>query len=158
STSGPIEGPQTRTATAAVRAATGRRRTYVAVLSETADDDDVHELDDLVTRVGRKARAQRQLPAVVSPEHVRLAETDLGFPLPPLLTALYLRVADGGFGPGSDVPIPGYDAAFIYPLAKAVDAHRRHRTPDPGVPYAPWPEGVLPLLFWGCFAEAAIDC
>lgn len=36
-------------------------------------------------------------------EQLRLTETVMGFPLPLLLRALYLHVANGGFGPGSGI-------------------------------------------------------
>jgi hypothetical protein len=41
----------------------------------------------------------RPLPPVTE-QAVAQAESELGFFLPPLLRALYTRVADGGYGPG----------------------------------------------------------
>ena len=37
---------------------------------------------------------------VARPDQIARAEHDLGFPLPPLLKELYLRVGNGGYGPG----------------------------------------------------------
>src|SRR5206468_981225 len=36
----------------------------------------------------------------VTPEALAAAEAKLGFPLPPLLRALYTQIGDGGYGPG----------------------------------------------------------
>lgn len=36
----------------------------------------------------------------VTEQALAQAESEIGFPLPPLLRALYTRVADGGYGPG----------------------------------------------------------
>jgi hypothetical protein len=39
--------------------------------------------------------------APATPEDVQATEQALGFALPPLLRAVYLQVANGGFGPGT---------------------------------------------------------
>lgn len=116
------------------------------------------EIDDLVSRVAGKARSQRELPSPVTAGQLRRAEDLLGFSLPPLLAALYREVANGGFGPGADVPIPGYHAALVYPLDRAVEVYHDNRVPDPHTPDRPWPDRVFPFLYWGDFAEAGIDC
>ncbi|MFE2288119.1 SMI1/KNR4 family protein [Streptomyces sp. NPDC059443] len=71
------------------------------------------------------------LPAPLDAEAVRRAEAVLGFALPPLLGALYTRVADGGFGPEY--------------TAMRASAWR-------------WPEGVLPIADFGCAMQACVDC
>ena len=48
----------------------------------------------------RRGRPARPLPEPVSREAVKVAEERLGFPLPPLLGALWVEVGNGGFGPG----------------------------------------------------------
>jgi hypothetical protein len=78
--------------------------------------------------------------------------------LPGLLVRIYTEVADGGFGPGSDVPIPYYTAARLYPVQDLERVCRDNREVIPDAPWSPWPDGVVPMLYWGCFAEAAIDC
>jgi len=113
---------------------------------------------DLVARIAYKARAQGDLPDPVPYQRVREAEGRLGFPLPPFLTALYTSVADGGFGPGTEVDIPGYDVGVLYPLETLVASYHENREPIPDAPFSEWPEGVVPMLNWGGFAEAGVDC
>lgn len=62
------------------------------------------ESEQLLERVAAKARSTRpwgwsSLPEPVDGEAPARAEAALGFPLPALLTELYLRIGDGGFGP-----------------------------------------------------------
>jgi hypothetical protein len=89
---------------------------------------------------------------------LREVEGELGFSLPSFLTALYTQVADGGFGPGLDVAIPGYSVGVLYPLDSMLQVYRENRQQEEGMPYPPWPDGVVPMLSWGGFAEAAVDC
>jgi hypothetical protein len=115
-------------------------------------------VDDLISRIASQARAQGPLPDVVTPERLGRAERVLGFELPRLLAALYTSVADGGFGPGTESEIPGYNVAVLHPLDRMVNIYQENRRSHPDMPYLPWPEGVVPMLSWGGFAEAAIDC
>lgn len=69
------------------------------------------ETEQLLKQVAGRARSSHQgryaaagkptepLPAPLDSAGPRRAEARLGFALPPLLAALYTRVADGGFGP-----------------------------------------------------------
>jgi hypothetical protein len=116
------------------------------------------DFDDLVARIGAKARAEGDLPAVATASQVVAAEQSIGFPLPSFLVALYRRIADGGFGPGRAVGIPGYDGAVLYSIGRLVEVYHENSTPDPRTPFTPWPKGVVPMLYWGHFGEAAIDC
>jgi hypothetical protein len=119
----------------------------------------MQNFDDLVQRILEKATtALGPLPPPANPDVVRDAERQLGFSLPGLLVAIYTNVADGGFGPGSDVPIPGYNVGRLYSIERLVQIYTQNRTPPAGSPYRAWPEGVVPMLTWGGFAEAAIDC
>jgi hypothetical protein len=115
-------------------------------------------IDELISRIAGKARAQGPLPGVVTPEQLIRAERTLELALPPLLAALYTSVADGGFGPGTEVEIPGYNVAVLHPLDRMVALYQENRHPDPGVPFRPWPRGVVPMLSWGGFGDAAVDC
>jgi hypothetical protein len=117
----------------------------------------MNDIDDLVSRIASKARAQGPLPDVVSSEQLARAEDTVGLTLPPLLAALYTSVADGGFGPGTEVEIPGYNVAVLHPLDRMVSLYLQNQQPDPGMPFRPWPRGVVPMLSWGGFAEAAVD-
>ncbi len=115
-------------------------------------------LDRLVSRIRDKAaRTTAALPPPASLDSVRKAEARLGFPLPDLLAAIYTHVGDGGFGPGADVPIPGYNVARLYSLDRMVELYFQSHHPPAGSPFTPWPDGVVPMLNWGGFSEAAID-
>ncbi len=119
------------------------------------------ENEQLLARVAAKARDSlpfgwASLPAPVDPSTPARAEAALGFALPPLLTELYLRTGDGGFGPAYgllpllDSPPSGEPAAVAQYLA-----NRESGREDPDWP---WPEGVLPISNWGCAMYACVDC
>ncbi|MFI6728248.1 SMI1/KNR4 family protein [Streptomyces sp. R-74717] len=102
-------------------------------------------------------REEYPLPAPLPAEGVARAEAALGFALPPLLTALYTRIANGGFGPeyglmpliGDRAP-DGEESAVAQYLA-----HRRSATEEGEWP---WPEGVLPICSLGCGMYSCVDC
>ncbi|MFC8514321.1 SMI1/KNR4 family protein [Streptomyces sp. NPDC057257] len=119
------------------------------------------ENEQLLARVAAKARNTRpwgwtSLPAPVDAATLARAEAALGFPLPPLLAELYLRIGDGGFGPEYgllpllDSPPAGEPAAVVQYLTNRADALQD--------PEWPWPEGVLPISHWGCAMYACVDC
>ena len=62
------------------------------------------DFDDLLRRVRERAAAQKPAPPASEAELAR-AEESLGFPLPPLLRRLYAEIGDGGFGPGTLLPL-----------------------------------------------------
>jgi hypothetical protein len=93
------------------------------------------------------------LPEPLSPARIAEAEQRLGFPLHPLLAAIYRDVANGGFG-------PDYQLLSLIdgPTSEqAVDCYTEARTNYAGTEWA-WPEGVLPILTWGCGMYACVDC
>lgn len=81
------------------------------------------------------------------------AEAILGFRLHPLLAAIYRDVADGGFGPDYQLLslIDGPTSE------RAVSCYLENRAAKAGTAWA-WPEGVLPILTWGCGMYACVDC
>jgi predicted secreted protein len=70
-------------------------------------------------------------PASASPWKLEEAQVRLGFELPEALKAIYLEVADGGFGPGCG----------LLPIDLIVEDYRRLKSA--GSPR--WPEAVLPI-------------
>jgi hypothetical protein len=87
-----------------------------------------------------------------SPEHVRLAEAQLGFQLPVLLSRAYQEVADGGFGPGYGL--------FPVEIERRGPTHgetivevRNKLAIDPR-----WQMHLLPLCDWGCAIWSCLDC
>ncbi|GAA4905540.1 SMI1/KNR4 family protein [Streptomyces coeruleoprunus] len=88
-------------------------------------------------------------PRPATADDVAAAEATLGFPLPPLLTALYTRVADGRFGPDYG----------LLPLGQAVSCYDAYRSSGRGEDAEwPWPEGVVPIADLGCAMLACVDC
>ncbi|MFD3545735.1 SMI1/KNR4 family protein [Streptomyces sp. NPDC058655] len=101
-------------------------------------------LEQVAEHVRTSARA-RAVPLPVPPAagEVARAERILGFALPPLLTALYTRVGDGGFGPEGG----------LLPLRQAVGTYGAQRASG-----WRWPEAVLPVADLGCAMYACVDC
>ncbi|MGW2858204.1 SMI1/KNR4 family protein [Streptomyces sp. NPDC001205] len=98
---------------------------------------------------------QTQLP--VSAADVEEAERQLGFPLHPLLTALYRQVGNGGFGP-MDAILPLTIVPDHPDGESAVQGYLDRIPPADAETWWAWPEGVLPILDWGCGMYACIDC
>ncbi|MDW4909455.1 SMI1/KNR4 family protein [Streptomyces sp. ADMS] len=119
------------------------------------------DIEQLLTRVAAEARNTRpwgwpSLPAPVDAATLDRAEAALGFPLPPLLAALYLRIGDGGFGPAYGLlPLLDSPPADEPPVVTQYLANREEGRRDPEWP---WPEGVLPISHWGCGMYAGVDC
>ena len=119
------------------------------------------EIEQLLTRVAFAARNTRpwgwpSLPAPVDAATLDRAETALGFPLPPLLAELYLRIGDGGFGPSYGLlPLLDGAPAGEPPVVAQYLANLEEARKDPEWP---WPEGVLPISHWGCGMYACVDC
>ncbi|MBT2476821.1 SMI1/KNR4 family protein [Streptomyces sp. ISL-94] len=108
----------------------------------------MNETEQLLEQVADRVRnspcgQERPLPAPLGTGEIARAEGILGFALPPLLAALYTRVADGGFGP----------ECGLLPLGQAVGTYEAHR-----VSGWRWPEGVLPIADFGCAMYACADC
>jgi hypothetical protein len=58
------------------------------------------KFDDLLDRLRESATEARVQYPCVEKETIAIAESDLGFRMPHLLRAVYMTVANGGFGPG----------------------------------------------------------
>ncbi|GLF99606.1 SMI1/KNR4 family protein [Streptomyces yaizuensis] len=117
----------------------------------------MNDFEELIARVAAASAAGGRLRPPVSAAELAEAERALGFPLHPLLAALYWRVGNGGFGPDeavlplSRVPGPAAEAG-------AVDEYTDRTPPSEAEPWWSWPEGVLPILDWGCAMFACVDC
>ncbi|WP_234362148.1 MULTISPECIES: SMI1/KNR4 family protein [Streptomyces] len=111
------------------------------------------DIDDLVQRVATRAASDsKDLPAPVDDARIAEAERQLGFALHPLLARLYGEVADGGFGPDYRLlPLLG-------PGSSVVGEYLTRREASVGVEHPEWPEGVVPILTWGCGMYAGVDC
>ncbi|MEU6705417.1 SMI1/KNR4 family protein [Streptomyces wuyuanensis] len=113
----------------------------------------VTDIDDLVRRVALRAVSDSEdLPEPVDDAQIAEAERQLGFALHPLLARLYREVADGGFGPDYRLlPLHG-------PGSSVVGEYTTRRETSLGAEHPEWPEGVVPILTWGCAMYAGVDC
>ena len=71
---------------------------------------------------------------------------EVGFP--PLLRAIYLRVANGGFGPGMGLLGTPGRGGWRNVSTRRGDAWEFFR----------YPEGTIPLCRWGCWILSRLDC
>lgn len=111
------------------------------------------DLDDVVRRVANRAAADSEdLPGPVDDGRIVEAQERLGIALHPLLARLYREVADGGFGPDHRLlPLLG-------PGSSVVGEYLTCREASLGVEHPEWPDGVVPILTWGCAMYAGVDC
>jgi hypothetical protein len=146
----------------------GNRRHAVKIPPQPTPVD----IETIVTLL--KARhANDNLPPPVSETDFVRAEGLLGFPLPPLLQSLYIRLSDGGFGPSvhplftppPHIRSPRDDregAIDLYLLhrestsAEEDDLVEREYSRD-SARFA-WPPFLVPLCDWGCAIGSAVDC
>jgi hypothetical protein len=110
----------------------------------------------LLTRIAEHARhgerTDEPMPAPLPQAAIDESERRLGFRLHPLLAAAYRTVGNGGFGPDYELfGLIGGNGP------QAVDTYRELRTTGAGTKWA-WPEGVLPIMDWGCGMLACVDC
>ncbi|MEV0294881.1 SMI1/KNR4 family protein [Nocardia sp. NPDC050710] len=107
----------------------------------------------LLARISAHVRhGSSPLPAPITDTELAEAESRLGFALHPLLADVYRQVADGGFGPDYQLlRLLDGDAETV------VSAYLANRASGAGTEWA-WPEGVVPILTWGCGMYACVDC
>ena len=106
---------------------------------------------ELLTRVAQRA-AEDDLDVAPGVDAAALesARTRLGFALPDLLAEAYRQVGNGGFGPEECLlPLDGEGSV--------VSTYLDFRETYAGSEWA-WPEGVLPIMTWGCGMYACVDC
>jgi hypothetical protein len=113
----------------------------------------------LLARIAARAREDEPmmplagLPAPLHVDEIGRAQLRLGFTLHPLLAAVYRDFANGGFGPDYQLlSLVGGPTS-----EQVVDLYLVNRSRGAGTEWA-WPEGVLPILTWGCGMYACVDC
>jgi hypothetical protein len=125
------------------------------------DDGAMREYQTLLDRIAERARRddpptpqrRAQLLEPLSRAALDEAEHRLGFALHPLLAAVYRGIANGGFGPEYAL----LSLTDGVTTQQAVDCYLARRAAQAGTEWA-WPEGVLPILDWGCAMFACVDC
>lgn len=105
-------------------------------------------------------------------QQMQACEAQLGFSLPPLLRGLYMRVADGGFGPAGGIDglrdepddewgglVTGYSWLKKHHRLVSLTDLKKRATPDQmiNLPGYLWPERLLRLCNWGCGNFSYID-
>jgi hypothetical protein len=94
---------------------------------------------------------------VALPSQLEDAERALGFALPEVLRELYLRVGNGGYGPGYGlIGVPG--GATDDTGKNVVDLYSAYAALDPSDPHWRWPARLLPVAHLGCAMYACVDC
>lgn len=96
-------------------------------------------------------------PPVATAAAVHAVEEAIGCPLPPLLSRLFLEVANGGFGPhnGGTLGAPGDQGRRYHgDWDDLLHVHRVFRSgPEPHAP-----RHMLWLYEWGCCIWSLLDC
>ena len=133
-----------------------------------------------VDRYGQEYPDMLQIPTVwafeyapLTEEQLQSAEHLLGFALPPLLRAIYTRVADGGFGPGCGLyHLETLDELSETSLVSSYFSDRRRATQFVDfhllekqiankqltlMPEDVWPDDFLCLCHWGCDQFSYLD-
>ncbi|MFE0591363.1 SMI1/KNR4 family protein [Micromonospora echinospora] len=115
---------------------------------------------ELLARIADRARDDEEtgvltagLPAPLPEQTIDSAEERLGFALHPLLATIYRDFANGGFGPDEQL----FSLTDGPTAEQAVECYLQARARYAGTEWA-WPEGVLPILTWGCGMYACVDC
>jgi hypothetical protein len=91
----------------------------------------------------------------VTEDLVRNARARLGFKIPKLLEDCYLRIGNGGFGPGYGVI--GLEGGHASDFGSLVSTFEQLKSDQEQEGYA-WPEGMLPFNGWGCNTFSCVDC
>lgn len=133
------------------------------------DFDSFDEQEKQVIRVVNHPRNFSFAFAPASEKQVRATEARLSLTLPPLLKALYMTIANGGFGPGTGLRgiEGGYNdpnhqgtLADLYPTeARANQVFDLPANPQERLvlPRGRWPRETLCLADMGCVQEACVD-
>lgn len=113
--------------------------------------------DNLIARIIKHSGLIKYPP--VSWTAIGEAERELGFPLPPFLRELYLRVGNGGFGPRGG--LIGLNSAGLldegfFTIVSGYRNIRNRENQNP--PPFPWPKQVLLLTTLNDRFWTALDC
>ena len=95
----------------------------------------------------------------VTREAANAAVRRLGFSLPPLLSRLWVEVANGGFGPGYG--LFGLEGGHAHEQGLTLVDQYLQDLDDPGSEVlfdGGWPKRLVQICDWGCWNVSAIDC
>jgi len=104
-----------------------------------------HDPEQAVDMVSEMARVANP---PVTRQLLKQAESALGFALSGFLRQLYLRVGNGGFGPGYGlIALRGEPTLYGLDL---IDLYLKLVNDPPPPPLNPWPRPYLMIADWGC--------
>ncbi len=92
---------------------------------------------------------------IASEGAINETESILGFRLPEFLRACYLKIGNGGFGPGYG--IIGVQSGHESDFGNLVETLKTLKEGREWDGYE-WPQGLLPFLNWGCNIYSCVDC
>lgn len=105
---------------------------------------------------GKKPFKNRKIYPPVTETQIVASEKKLGFKLPPFLRELYLKVGNGGFGPGSG--ILGIEGGYTDDNDRdCVSLYLKYDEPFEGGPSI-WPKNHLLFCYWGDTIYSVLDC
>src|SRR5262245_6769676 len=110
---------------------------------------------DPATRTDQAAVLASAARRPVNPITLERAEAALGRSLPTLLRAAYLKVGDGGFGPGYGL-LPLFADGNTSGDESVVDIYRAFSSTDPEDPAWIWPAHLVPFCDWGCAIRSCV--
>jgi hypothetical protein len=113
--------------------------------------------DSLILRIRDYAigRGKSLRFAPASERDVQEAERELGFSMPTLLKSCYLKIGNGGFGPGYG--IIGLKGGHASDHGTLAEIHRLFQH-DQAADGKEWKAGLLPFCAWGCNIFSCVDC
>jgi len=101
---------------------------------------------------------KRPIPFPPASDHdIDVAEAGLGFGVPETLKLLYLKIGNGGFGPGRGGTLIGLNGGYESDLGTIVAAYEQIKE---GAEYdgLNWWPGLLPFCEWGSNIFSCVDC
>jgi hypothetical protein len=104
---------------------------------------------------GGHLRPKKPIPPAAAKD-LQAAERALGFTLPELVRAMYLQVANGGFGP--EYGIVGIKGGFKLDKHSLESCYEGMLELEEENSEWRWPKGLLPLANYGCGMWACVDC
>jgi hypothetical protein len=114
------------------------------------DESLILKIRDYVIHQGKPLRFP---PA--SEGDVEDTERELGFSIPTLLKCCYLKIGNGGFGPGYGIiGVKGGRASDHGTLAEIYRLFQH----DQAAEGQEWKAGLLPFCSWGCNIFSCVDC
>jgi hypothetical protein len=121
----------------------------------TNDDELLRAIRERVDALNDAIDCSGERSPPASSEELSWTESELGFPLPPLLREVY-RVVNGGIGPSNGLLPVGQGSGTISDVYRSF-ADSKY-TPEPGEPsLAKWPWALVPICEWGDAIWSCLD-